>query len=91
MKRLAVTLMVGMVATLTAGGTALAYPPSETSTPTTEVSPEQGQSGPTTEAPEGVLPSTGSDGTMSALVVGAGLLGSGALLAGAARRRRLTA
>lgn len=86
MKRTAATLMVGAVALLTMGGTAMAYPPSDTTPPTTVVSPDQGASGPTTAAP--VLPSTGSDSTMSALVLGAGLLGSGALLTGAVRRRR---
>lgn len=88
MKRVAATLMVGTCLTLTGGGIAHAYPPDDTTPPTSVVSPDQGASGPTTTGDAPVLPSTGSDGTTSMLLLGAGLLGSGALLTGAVRRRR---
>lgn len=102
MKRTAATLMVAGVVLLMTGGTAVAYPPSDTEPPSTSVLPDRAAGGPTTSGPAAsptttgpntsgaapVLPSTGSDSTMPAVVLGAGLIGSGALLTRAVRRRR---
>lgn len=93
MKRAAATLLVGGILAMAGGGLASAagdYPPNPTRGAVPPANPTSVEVSPEAPAPEVVdeLPPTGSDGTMPTVVIAGGLLGAGALLFGASRRRR---